>query len=78
MCLDEIRSRYNNAQKTLQAFSARLRDETDLNQLSDDIVEVVQKTLQPAHVALWLCDGGRRLVEQRSEASCPGYQPHPR
>ena len=47
------RSKYD-ARKTLEAFSLKLRDETDLDALSDDLVGVVRETLQPAHVAVWL------------------------
>src|SRR6266851_664628 len=43
-----------DAARTLVAFSATLRNEVDLHELSEQILAVVQETMQPAHISLWL------------------------
>jgi hypothetical protein len=47
------RSKYDKV-RTLEEFSAGMREEVDLNQLTEQLLKVVQETMQPAHVSLWL------------------------
>jgi len=49
------------AEKTLAAFSTTLRDQVDLNQVTERLADVVQETMQPAHVSLWLVPSRNRV-----------------
>jgi hypothetical protein len=53
-----------DARKTLEAFSVQLRNETDLDALSDELVSVVRETMQPEHASLWLRPPGKRELHE--------------
>jgi hypothetical protein len=53
-----------DAAKTLESLSTKLRDETDLDELSGDLVRVVRETIQPEHVSLWLRPPGGTEVDR--------------
>jgi hypothetical protein len=55
-----------DARKTLEEFSAKLRKETDLDSLSEDLVGVVRETVRPARVSLWLRQPGRTSSDEES------------
>jgi hypothetical protein len=58
-----FRRKYD-AVRTLAAFSATLRHEVDLEQLQKEMVAVVQETIQPAHVSLWLRQPHQEITYQ--------------
>jgi hypothetical protein len=49
-----IDRRKYEAIKTLESFSTKLREETDLQALNDELTRVVRETMQPTHVSIWL------------------------
>jgi len=65
------RSKYDAA-KTVAAFSATLRQEVDLSQLREQLLAVVQETMQPTHVSLWLRPTQQNTNHKPWRANPPG------
>jgi hypothetical protein len=60
------RNKYN-AEKVLERFAATVRDETDLDALTAELVRVIQETMQPEHVSVWL----RPMDNERTARNSP-------
>jgi hypothetical protein len=60
-----------DAARIVESFSATLRNEVDLNQLSEHLLNVVQETMQPAHLSLWLRQPSRTENQQRQANNPP-------
>jgi len=63
-----------DAAKTLAAFSVTLRNEVDLEQLREQLLGIVEETMQPVHVSLWLrppAHHGNHLIPWRATPSVP-------
>jgi hypothetical protein len=60
--IQEFKDRRFNRRKyrTLRGFSTKLREETDLDRLGEELVSLVRETMQPEHTSLWLRPPGRR------------------
>jgi hypothetical protein len=58
------RKKYDAA-KTLETYAQRLREEVNLENLTGELVAVVEQTIKPAHVSLWLRDGEERATMQK-------------
>jgi len=75
LCKYGFYRRKYDAEKVLAAFSATLRTDIDLEDLCQQLLTVVQETMQPAHASLWLCQPARDLKKlsiQRMVQCHPG------
>ncbi|SRR5579885_1387344 len=70
-------SKKYDAEKVLAAFATTLREVPDREQIRERLIAVVQATMQPAHISLWLCPPERRATEQahRLEPEAAGPEP---
>jgi hypothetical protein len=66
-----------DAGRTIQAFSARLRQQVDLDSLSAELLGVVEQTMQPVSVSLWLRHPGGAVADQRGTAAPAPVRPAP-
>jgi fumarate reductase subunit D len=60
-----------DAARVVATFSATLRQEVDLDQLREHLLAVVQETMQPAHVSLWLRPPEQASTKQATGSSTP-------
>ncbi len=71
------RRRYDAA-RTIEGFSARLRQQVDLDTLTGELLGVVEQTVQPTSVSLWLRPSASASQDQgRKAASRAAWQPMP-
>ena len=68
------RARYD-ADQTVTAFAARLKDAVDLDSVRDDLAAVVEKALEPAHVSVWIRTGERCSAPPGAWPSSPWASP---
>ncbi len=67
-----------DAARALAAFNATLRNEVDLNQLSEQLVAVIEETMQPTHVSLWLRPAEHEATQRVPWSATPPVSPEER